>query len=142
MLTFVNFSTHMDNYYFDPNRQMKSGYCSIIVKKIDRTQHQGQWMCAARLTGNAHESFDEFHVTVFESDLSTAQVTGMMAFACIFLICGLIFITFKTYRRTFNVRRETRQTVVSYVAGDDRISISSAHSDDSQPRNTPPQIIN
>lgn len=125
-----NFSPHMNNYYWNPNRHMKTGYCSIIVEKVNQLQHQGQWMCATKLTGNTHESFDEFRVNVFESNVSTAQATGMMAFACIFLIGGLVFIAFKSYRKKYNVRR---QTTVTYITGADRISISSG--EDSQPRN-------
>lgn len=57
----------MNNYYFNPNRNMKSGFCSIIVKEVDRAKHQGQWQCAARLTGYLEESYDEFRVNVFDS---------------------------------------------------------------------------
>lgn len=123
----------MNNYYFNPNRQLKAGFCSIIVKKIDREWHQGQWICAAHLTGSDYESFDEFRVNVFDNDntISVAGVTGMV-FASIIMIGVIIFITYRRYRRKYgvNLRRTTRQTNVSYITGTDAISISSEHTND------------
>lgn len=123
----MNFSLHMDNYYFNPNRRMKSGYCSIIIKRVDRSHHQGQWMCAARIMGADEESSDEFRVTVFESTISTASTSGML-FAFILIVCGLIFITYQRYRDKYNPRRATHMTqptVVSYVVDSENVSISS-----------------
>lgn len=138
-----NFSPHM-NIYFNQNRNMKSGYCSIIVKKVDRSHHQGQWMCAARITGTAHESSDEFRVAVFESNVSTAGITGMV-FSIIFLIGGIAFITYKRYRQTYPLRRTTQlthRTVVSYIANTDNVSISSFPSNHSQNGDAERQVLN
>lgn len=125
----------MDNYYFNPNRQLKSGYCSMIVKKIDRNIHQGQWLCAAHLSGDDHESFDEFRVNVFEADnsIAVAGITGM-TFASVLVIGGIVFIAFKKYRQKIAVRsrRTTRQTVVTYVANTDCVSISSSQLEELQ----------
>lgn len=121
----------MNNYYFNPNRKMSSGYCSIIVKKVDRSHHQGQWTCVAKLQGSDIESSDEFRVTVFDSNMSVASVTGMI-FAVIFLIGGIIFITYRGYRQKYNQRRNTRQTVVTYVTSTDAISIYSRSSNGSE----------
>lgn len=123
----MNFSPHMNNYYFNPNRHMTSGYCSIIIKQVDRSHHQGQWMCATRIVGADEESSDEFRVTVFESTISTASTSGML-FAFSLIITGLIFITYQRYRQTYNARRTTQMTqptVVSHVANSDDLSISS-----------------
>lgn len=124
------FSPYMNNYYFNPNRKMSSGYCSIIVKKVDRSQ-QGQWTCVAKLQGSDSESSDEFRVTVFDSNMSVASVTGMI-FAVIFLIGGIIFITYRGYRQKYNQRRSTSHTVVTYVTSTDAISIHSYSSNGSQ----------
>lgn len=113
----------MNNYHFNPNRKMSSGYCSIIVKKVDRAQHQGQWTCVSKLTGSDSESSDEFRVTVFDT-ISVASVSGMMFFA-IFLMGGLAFITYRGYRRKYSPRRTTRQTVVTYVTNSGAVSIQS-----------------
>lgn len=117
----------MNNFYFNPNRQMKTGYCSIIVKKVDHS-HQGQWLCAGRLTGSDKESSDEFRVSVFEkTDHATASITGM-ALAIIFVIGGIIFISYRSYRQKYTLRRNTRQTIVTYVTNNDSVSISSNRS--------------
>lgn len=132
----------MNNYYFNPNRQMKSGYCSIIVKEVDHT-HQGQWMCASRLTGSDKESSDEFRVTVYEPNHATASITGMI-FAVVFVIGGIIFISYRGYRQKYNLRRNTRQTAVSYITNTDNVSISSQRSgsNDSQHESIELRTIN
>lgn len=123
----MNFSLHMNNYYFNPNRHMKSGYCSIIVKQVVRSHHQGQWTCATRIIGDEEESSDEFRVTVFESSISTASTSGML-FAIVLIISGLLFITYQRYRKAYSPRRTTQMTqptIVSYVANAENVSISS-----------------
>lgn len=129
------FSPLMNNYYFNPNRQLRSGYCSMIVQKIDQNMHQGQWLCAAHLTGDDHESLDQFRVNVFEADnsIAVAGITGM-AFVSVLVIGGIGFIAFKKYRQIIvaRSRRTTRQTVVTYVTNTERVSISSSQLDDSQ----------
>ena len=122
----------LDNYHFNPNRKMTSGYCSIIVKKVDRAQHQGEWTCAAKLIGSDSECSDEFRVTVYDSNISVAGISGM-AFAVTVLIGVIAFVTYQRYRRTYNnPRRSTRQTVVTYIASTDAISINSNRSTESQ----------
>lgn len=111
---------------------MTSGYCSIIVKKVDRAQHQGEWMCAAKLIGSDSECSDEFRVTVYDSNISVAGISGM-AFAITVLIGVIAFVTYRSYRRTYNnPRRSTRQTVVTYITSTDAISIDSNRSTESQ----------
>ncbi|XP_055298260.1 uncharacterized protein LOC129566399 [Sitodiplosis mosellana] len=121
----------LDNYYFNPNRKMSSGYCSIIVKKVDRKQHQGQWMCVAKPIGSDSECSDEFRVTVFDSNISAASVIGMV-FSAIFILGGIVFITYRGYRQKYNVRRNTQQTAVTYITGTDAVSMRSNHSIESQ----------
>lgn len=82
---------------------MKSGYCSIIVKNIDRAVHQGRWVCASALTGSTYESSDEFQVNVFDSSeedstIAVAGVTGMVI-VIILVASALIFVIYKRYRR-------------------------------------------
>jgi hypothetical protein len=33
------------NYYFDPNRRISQGYCTVIVKNPRRGEHAGTWTC-------------------------------------------------------------------------------------------------
>lgn len=52
-----------NNFHFNPNRQMQSGYCSIIVRRVEK-EHLGMWTCAGRLIGRDEESGDDFTVMV------------------------------------------------------------------------------
>ncbi|XP_031627128.1 uncharacterized protein LOC116343281 isoform X2 [Contarinia nasturtii] len=123
---------YMNNYYFNPNRKMKSGYCSIIVKDVDRLKHQGQWQCVARLTGYLEESSDEFRVTVFDSDNTlVAGLTGMII-AIIFVIFGGAFIIRRYHRQSHDTRSVTDSININEP---DNISLRTIHSNNTQSDN-------
>lgn len=50
-------------YYFDPNRKMSSGYCSLIVRRA-RKEHSGSWKCFARTSTSTIEGSDTINVRV------------------------------------------------------------------------------
>lgn len=52
------------NYYFDPNRQLSDGYCSVVIKELKQNIHAGKWMCSGRIFGHDDESYDSIYVTV------------------------------------------------------------------------------
>lgn len=52
-----------EQYFFNPNHDLKSGECSIIVRGAT-SEHHGTWTCAARLLGWPSESFDEIKIEV------------------------------------------------------------------------------
>lgn len=51
-------------YYFDPNRKMSDGYCTVVVKELSKEKHAGKWMCIGRILGHDDESYDSVYVTV------------------------------------------------------------------------------
>lgn len=95
----------LGNYYFNPNRKMRSGFCSIVVKHVTK-KHIGQWTCAGRLVGRDQESWDDFNVHVFDQEgrPTVAAISGMVIGAIVVLMAiggvGLF-----TYRRKYMVRR-------------------------------------
>lgn len=96
-LSFRLISPLLNNFYFNPNRDMKSGYCSIVAKKMTK-KYVGEWTCAALLAGRNRESWDDFRVNVFDNDLSAAQITGMV-FGIFIVIATLLGIGFITHKR-------------------------------------------
>lgn len=116
----------MNNYYFNPNREMKSGFCSLIIKNVERS-HLGQWTCAARLTGRDSESYDEFRVNVLDADgVSVAAISGI-ALGISFGVGVMVVILYIAYLKypMRSTRRRTALTVVSYITSADRVSIHS-----------------
>lgn len=105
---------------------MKSGYCSIIIKEVDRLKHQGQWICAAQLNGHKQESVDEFHVNVHDANVAVAGLVGM-GFGVFLVIGGIIIVTYLKFQKKFNPRRTTTNTVDT-----ENISMQSNSSNDSE----------
>lgn len=54
----------LEGVYFNPNRRLIDGHCSIIVASAQLQSHAGQWTCAGRLIGRNAESSDDFTVNV------------------------------------------------------------------------------
>lgn len=50
-------------YYFNPNRQMRAGWCSIVVKRA-RKEHSGVWQCLAKSHSWKSEGIDTLVVQV------------------------------------------------------------------------------
>lgn len=51
-------------YYFDPNRKLSDGYCTVVVKQLNRNVHAGKWICGGKILGQNEESYDEVYVIV------------------------------------------------------------------------------
>lgn len=95
---FVSSSSALaDTYYFNPNRNRRDGYCSVIVKRATKG-HTGLWTCAGRVQGRTEESFDDFTIVVLENKLSAASIVGMVLGA-VFIFAGVIAIGIHGYKR-------------------------------------------
>lgn len=51
------------NFHFNPNRKMKSGYCSLMVTRA-RKEYSGTWYCFAKSTIWQREGSDKIQVVV------------------------------------------------------------------------------
>lgn len=87
----------LETYYFNPNRNRRDGYCSLIIKHATNA-HTGLWTCAAKVTGRNEESLDDFTVLVSENKLSVASIIGMVLGAA-FIFAGVIAIGIHGYKR-------------------------------------------
>lgn len=119
----------MGNYFLNPNKKMAGGYCSMIIKSIDRNIHQGKWLCAARLVGRDQENIDEFTVAIYEekdvnTNVGTAGITGMVL-GLTFVAGAIIFVTYRKYYQSYSLRQQPRNTIISYISGTETVSISS-----------------
>lgn len=101
----------MSNYYFNPNRNRRDGYCSIIVQRAGN-EHTGLWTCAGKVTGRNEESLDDFTVVVGSmSKLSVASILGM-AFGAIFIFSGIVAIGILSYRRRMQSSSTSNSIIV------------------------------
>lgn len=51
-------------YYFDPNRKLSDGYCTVVIMELKKNEHAGKWICSGRILGHDEESYDTIYVTV------------------------------------------------------------------------------
>lgn len=104
-------------YYFNPNRNRESGFCSIIVISADQS-HMGQWTCAARLKGRDYESIDEFRITVFNMLAGTSGIMIVIISVIVILIFVVYTIQFKQNRRN-----PSRPFVAAYNAARNSLTL-------------------
>lgn len=94
------------NYYFDPNRRLSEGYCTVVIKELDKNEHAGKWICSGRVFGHDDESYDSVYVTVDGlrgasfSYLSLAIVLPLLA------VSVLSIIVFRKFKQRQQVRNE------------------------------------
>lgn len=72
----LRFSPLLGNYFFNPNRNLKSGYCSLVVKSA-RMAYSGDWTCAGRLVGLDKESSDSIKVEVTSEYLHKSLISNV-----------------------------------------------------------------
>lgn len=136
-------------YFFDPNRRLSQGYCSIMIKGVE-SEHAGDWICAAKLLGWTEESFDTMTVNVISNmyllvifnlncllilnylskgkGLSIASVIGM-AFGIAFVLSSAFGILI--YKRYKQRKEADNLPLNSRMVGTDTDSV---HSGDSRDR--------
>lgn len=59
----VTSQSSLGDYYYNPNRSLKDGYCSLIVKRA-RREHAGKWKCFAHSNVWDMEGSDKIQVAV------------------------------------------------------------------------------
>lgn len=120
------------NYYFDPNRKLSDGYCTVVIREL-MVQHAGKWICSGRLLGHDDESYDSIYVTV--DSLRGASFSFLSLAIILPLVAALALSIFgvKVYRKLKQrqqVRREqlntvsTRYSVASNGSGDSNITLA------------------
>jgi hypothetical protein len=51
-------------FYFDPSQKLSEGFCSVVVARLVRSEHAGEWVCGGRVLGHDEESYDTVYVTI------------------------------------------------------------------------------
>jgi hypothetical protein len=101
------------NYYFDPNRKLSDGYCTVVIKEL-KAQHAGKWLCSGRLLGHEDESYDSIYVTVDGlrtasfSFLSLAITLPLVAILALSIVGARIY---KKMKQRPEVRSQTLDAV-------------------------------
>uniref|UniRef100_A0A336MU22 CSON004819 protein n=1 Tax=Culicoides sonorensis TaxID=179676 RepID=A0A336MU22_CULSO len=84
-------------YYFNPNRKMRSGWCSLVVKRA-RKEHAGTWQCMAKAHTWKTEGIDTMVVQV-RAGIAIANVIGGIVIALIFVATVTILTVYVMQKR-------------------------------------------
>lgn len=108
-----------DNFYFDPNRKLSDGFCTVVIKQLKR-EHAGKWICSGRLLGHDKDSFDSIYVTVDGvrgASVSVLSVAITLPLVIILTLSIVGFGIFKRLKQRQLARREALDTVSMSTVG-------------------------
>jgi len=110
----------LGDYYFNPNRSLKDGYCSLIVKKA-KQEHDGTWKCFGRSDAWDMEGSDMIRIRVAKGGKVSVAGTGIgIAIGLIFIFVG-VGVAFNIYRK-----RQSAETSLEMLPSRPSIASSSS----------------
>jgi hypothetical protein len=107
------------NYYFDPNRKLSDGFCTVVIKELKR-EHAGKWICSGRLLGHIDESYDSVYVTVDGVRTASISILSVAITLPLVILMTLSIVGFGVFRRLRQrqlARREALDTVSMSTVG-------------------------
>ena len=116
-------------FYFDPNRKLSDGYCTVVIKQLNRKMHAGKWICGGKIRGHQEESYDEVQVTVDSirgASISIITLATVLPLIALMALSGFGYKKYKNWQRFRLLDNTSLATVTSNA------SINSNSSGDSQ----------
>lgn len=120
------------NYYFDPNRKLSEGYCTVVIREL-MPQHAGKWLCSGRPLGHENESYDSIYVTVDGlrgASFSYLSIAITLPLVAVLALSILGVKVFRKMKQRQQVRREQlatvslRYSVASSGSGDSTLTVA------------------
>lgn len=93
-------------YYFDPNRKLADGYCTVVVKSLNKDIHAGKWTCSGRILGHHEESYETVYVTVDGIRGASISFLSIVITAPILLFLVMSALGVGMWKRRQQVRNE------------------------------------
>lgn len=127
------------NYYFDPNRKLSDGFCSVVIMKLNQNEHAGKWMCSGRIFGHDDESYDSIYITVDGAREAPPREVRQASFSYLSLAIVLPLIAvlavsifgYKKWKQRQQVQNEMLDEISMHTIGSNNTE-SSISSDDSR----------
>lgn len=85
-------------YYFNPNRKLSDGYCTVIIKKLN-SKHTGKWICSGKLLGIDEEQYDSIYVIVDKTKYASFSFLSIVIVLPTLTILALATFGYKKYRK-------------------------------------------
>lgn len=85
-------------YYFNPNRKLSEGYCTVIIKKLN-SKHSGKWICSGKLLGIDEEQYDSIYVIVDKTRYASFSFLSIVIVLPTLTILALATFGYKKYRQ-------------------------------------------
>lgn len=93
-------------YYFDPNRKLIDGFCTVVVKNLNKDLHAGKWTCSGRILGQYEESYDTIDVTVDGLRGASLSYLSIVITVPILLVLTMSMFGVRVWKRRQQVRSE------------------------------------
>ncbi|CAO1390109.1 unnamed protein product [Diamesa tonsa] len=115
-------------YYFNPNRKLSDGFCTVIIKKLN-PKHTGKWICSGKLLGIDEEHYDSIYVIVDKTRYASISFLSIVIVLPTLTFIALVMFGYKKYRQrqqgqSERMDRVSMNSVASNNSSDSEVSIS------------------
>lgn len=104
-------------YYFDPNRKLADGYCTVVIKSLNKEKHAGKWTCSGRMLGTYDESYDTVYLTIDGVRGASISLLSIVITTPILLVLVLSAMGVKIWKRRRQARNEILDDISMHTMG-------------------------
>ena len=114
-------------YYFNSNKKLSDGFCTVIIKQLNKIDHGGKWLCGGRLLGHNQESYDTINVTVdVLRGASFSYLSMMIMLPVIFVLGSSAFVYNKWKQRQQRIHDATLDEISMHTVSSSNTEITTS----------------
>lgn len=119
-------------FYFDPNRKLSDGYCTVVIKQLNENAHTGKWICGGKILGQYEESYDEVNVIVDRLRGASFSYITLAIVLPLVVVLALSVFGYKKYKQRRQLRRFPDNISLNTLASNVSNNSNSSGSSDTQ----------
>lgn len=109
-------------FYFDPNRKLSDGFCTVVIKQLSRNLHAGKWICSGKLLGQQEESYDEVYVIVDSLRGASLSFISLLIVLPLLAVLALAGFGYKKYKQRRGLRHLDNVSINTNVSNNSNSS--------------------
>lgn len=109
-------------FYYDPNRKLSDGYCTVVIAQLNKNVHAGKWICGGKILGRFEENYDEIYVIVDSLRGASLSIITLSTVLPLIAVFALLAFGYKKYRQRQQARFPDNASVNTAASNDSNSS--------------------